>query len=194
LILTSRDALLIIDVQNDLVTGSLAVPHAEKIFPTVEYWVKRFELDQLEIILTRDVHPEDHCSFIEYGGEWVTHCVEGTEGAELHPVIAKLDEDCSYPFWEFEKGQESDVDEYSSFRDADEGEYELNNLLVEMNIERLFVCGLATEYCVLNTVIDALDRGYEVYLIADGIAGVNLDENDEYIAIGKMVQHGAKVI
>ena len=199
--LEDSDALLLVDVQNDFITGSLKVPHASFILPEITYWIKRFWCDDLPIVATRDYHPEDHCSFKEQGGNWVPHCVAGTKGALLHKSILELEKKLELEIERFDKGTNSFKDSYSGFNIqsslpyGEDAHSNLDEYLQEMGINRLIVMGLATDYCVKATVLDALLFGeYEVIVINDGIEGVGIKENDISNALGEMVYHGAIII
>ena len=136
------------------------------------------------VFATQDWHPEGHSSFKEQGGPWPPHCVIGSHGAQLHenlhlPIGTSI----------VRKGSDPKVDAYSGFLDST-----LEEQLRRVNVGRLFVGGLATDYCVLNTVLDAVTLGFETFLIIDAIAAVNVQEGDGAAAIEKMVTAGAKTI
>ncbi len=178
------DVLVIIDVQNDFLPGgSLAVPEGEQVIPVLNGYIDRFNNRQLPVLATRDWHPPDHCSFVQQGGPWPEHCIAGTKGAEfaadLHlPVPVKI----------FSKAIEAGQDDYSDFANPTFKE-QLDN----MEARRLFIGGLATDYCVLHTVRDALNHHYKVLLI-DAIRAVNVQKQDGENAINEMIQKGAMPI
>ena len=173
------DAILVVDLQNDFITGSLAVPGAEDILPVIKKWVDRFDFR----FASRDWHPEDHISFVERDGPWPPHCVEDTEGAYIHPILDGIG------FILVNKGVDKDVEQYSAFENPS-----IASLLEKLGIKRLFVCGLATDYCVKATVLDALKQfDGEVYLLLDAIAAVNVNEGDGHAAIVEMCLAGAKL-
>lgn len=193
------DALLIIDVQNDFVTGTLPVPDAREIFPVINAWIARFWDEFSPIIFTKDWHPEDHMSFKENGGLWVQHCIAGTLGAETCPEIIKFSPQAvDTVIFEVVKGTKSNQECYSAFCfdtcDDDGDETYLEWLLREQTVKRIFVCGLATDYCVKATVLDALKLGFDVALIRDGIRGVDVNPGDSERAIEEMKKAGAKMI
>jgi len=180
--LRQDDALVIIDVQNCFLPGgSLAVPESEKIIPVLNQYIALFKSNSLPIFATRDWHPPDHCSFVEQGGPWPAHCVAGTPGAEFSrelllpegvPVISKA--------------MTPEKESYSDFEDTD-----FDEQLHRLRVKRLFVGGLATEYCVRSTVLDGLRLGYEVFLLIDAIRPVDVQPDDGDRAIEEMKRQGA---
>ena len=172
------DAILVVDLQNDFITGSLAVPGAEDILPAVKEWVNRFDFR----FASRDWHPPDHSSFIDQEGPWPPHCVKDTEGANLHSILDGIG------FLQVGKGMDKDKEQYSAFDGTN-----IASLLGKLKIKRLFVCGLATDYCVKATVLDALEQfDGELYILLDAIAAVNVNDGDGVAAIAEMVLKGAK--
>jgi nicotinamidase/pyrazinamidase len=178
------DVLLVTDMQVDFVSGSLAVPEALHILPVISRYIGAFQARGLPIVATRDWHPPDHVSFDTCGGPWPVHCVAGTRGAELLPALG-LPRDTHV----IDKATRRDREAYSAF-----AEPPLDALLGRLGARRLFACGLATEYCVLNTVRDALHRGYEVFLLVDAIRAVNLLPEDGAVAVRAMLALGAKAL
>jgi nicotinate phosphoribosyltransferase len=175
------DALLIVDVQNDFLSGGpLTVPEGEAVIPMLNRYMDFFLKQQLPIIATRDWHPLNHCSFKKQGGPWPVHCVAETPGAEF-PSTLKLPESGQI----ISKATGPDKDAYSGFQGTD-----LDARLKSQGIRRLFLGGLATDYCVLSTVKDALHLGYNVYLLEDAVRAVNLNPEDGENAIEEMVQLG----
>lgn len=177
--LQSDSALIVVDMQNDFVTGSLAVPGAEKIAATIWELAIKFRNAGAPRLYTRCYHPSDHCSFKGQGGPWPPHCVAGTYGAELY---APLRNDGS----EVLKGIGSNKDAYSAFDGTG-----LDDILKLLRIRYLYVCGVATDYCVRSTVLDAIQLGYLVYVLLDAVAAVNVNEGDGKRAIGDMLLNGA---
>ena len=172
------DAILVVDLQNDFITGSLAVPGAEDILPAVKKWVDRFDFRLASV----DWHPADHSSFEEQGGPWPPHCVEDTEGAYIHSILDGIG------FIKVSKGMDKDREQYSAFDGT-----KVADLLPKLKIKRLFICGLATDYCVKATVMDALEQfDGEVYILLDAIAAVDVNEGDGVAAIAEMILAGAK--
>lgn len=179
------DALLIVDVQNDFLPGGkLGVPHGDDIIPRLNDYLRIFITHHLPIYATRDWHPPQHCSFHSQGGRWPTHCVAGTFGAEFATTLQLPDSTIVVS-----KATMPEKDAYSGFQqtnfDAD---------LHSAGIQRLLIGGLATDYCVLNTVRDALNRGYHVYLLIDAIRAIDVQPSDGIRALDEMKRLGAQFI
>jgi len=180
--LREKDALIIVDLQNDFCPGgALAVPEGDKIVPVLNAYIERFSNSESIIVATRDWHPENHISFAEQGGIWPKHCVQNTKGAEFHPDL-KLPSDSII----VSKATEPDKEAYSGFDGTN-----LDKLLKGKGVTRLFVGGLATDYCVRATVLDALRLGFCVFLLLDAIKGVNVQPEDSERAIVEMLEKGA---
>jgi nicotinamidase/pyrazinamidase len=178
----SGDALVIVDVQNDFLPGgALAVPESDEILPVVNSYIAAFEKRGLPIYMTRDWHPPDHCSFKEFGGPWPTHCVAGTHGADFSKEL-KLNS----PFTVVSKATTPDHEAYSDFSTTN-----FEPSLRAAEVSRLFVGGLATDYCVFSTVKDALSLGFKTYLLLDAIRGVNVQPDDSQKAAQEMIRRGA---
>lgn len=179
------DGLLIIDVQNDFLPGgTLPVPDGDAVITPLNVWVARFAEAGLPIFVTRDWHPANHCSFQEYGGPWPRHCVAHSPGATL-PAALRLPPTADI----IDKPCLADVETYSGFTGTP-----LDARLQAAGVKRLWAGGLATDYCVLNTVLDALALGYQVMLLHAAIRAVNIQPTDGAIAIGRMVGRGAALI
>ncbi|HET8570734.1 MAG TPA: isochorismatase family protein [Candidatus Limnocylindria bacterium] len=185
-----RTALVIVDVQNDFAdpAGSLSVAGGEAIVGRINDEVARALDAGAMVAYTQDWHPEVTPHFARDGGIWPVHCVGGTWGAELHPGLRVEGE-------RIRKGTGGE-DGYSGFtmRDPVSGEESptaLEGLLRERHVGRLVVCGLATDYCVRATVLDALRLGFATSLLTDAIAAVNLEESDGERAIAEMLEAGA---
>ncbi|HIE04896.1 MAG TPA: nicotinamidase [Candidatus Latescibacteria bacterium] len=179
------DALVVVDVQKDFLPGgSLAVPHGDEVVPVLARYIELFKDKGLPIFATRDWHPPDHSSFETRGGPWPPHCVQGSEGAKFAPGLG-LPEDIVIISKATDPGEEA----YSGFQGTD-----LDERLRREGVRRIFVGGLATDYCVLSTVRDALSLGYEVYLLEDGVRAVDLNPGDGERAIDEMVRLGAKTV
>ncbi len=182
--LTREDALIVVDVQNDFCPGgALAVPGGDRVAATLTQAAKAFHKRGARVFATRDWHPPDHSSFKEQGGPWPAHCVQGTEGAGFHRDL-RLPEDTVV----IDKGSDPGVDAYSGFLDSD-----LDGRLRQAGIRRVFVGGLATDYCVLHTVLDALKSGYETYLLVDAVGAVDVIPGDGERAVQRMRKNGARV-
>lgn len=182
--------LVIVDVQNDFCPGgALAVPGGDEVIPEINFWVKRFQEAKLPVVYTQDWHPKKHCSFQENGGIWPPHCVQGTRGVELHPDLI-IDGTI------FRKGFLPDKEAYSGFDGTLEGKPgnpALGQWLRENGVKRLYVGGLATDYCVKATVLDGLKQGFQVILIRQGVRAVNVNLGDVDRAIEEMIRSGAEV-
>jgi nicotinamidase/pyrazinamidase len=178
----SGDALILVDVQKDFLPGgSLAVPSGEQVVPVLNRYIGLFRERNLPIFATRDWHPANHCSFIAQGGPWPPHCVQGSPGAEFASDLALPEE-----AFIISSATNPDREAYSGFSETD-----LHTRLKALGIERLFIGGLATDYCVLNTVKDALALGYQVFLLRDAIRAVNVHPRDGEEAEQEMVSLGA---
>jgi len=181
--LSSKDALIVVDMQKDFMpTGVLPVPEGDKIVPSLNEYIKLFEAKNLPVFFTRDWHPENHISFKDYGGIWPPHCVQNTEGAEFHEELY-IPADNKFII---SKGTSPDFDAYSGFQGT-----QLEDLLRERGVKRVFVGGVATDYCVKNTVLGALNLGFSAVLLLDAIKGVDLSPGDSDRAIEEMLTTGA---
>ncbi|CCQ90560.1 Nicotinate phosphoribosyltransferase (modular protein) [Nitrospina gracilis 3/211] len=178
----SGDALLIVDLQNDFLPGgSLAVPHGDQVIAPLKRYADFFRSASLPIFASRDWHPETHCSFEEQGGPWPPHCIQGTEGADFAAELNLADTVV------ISKAQTEEADAYSAFQGTD-----LDSRLKEKGVRRLFIGGLATDYCVLNTVRDAVKNTFEVVLLQDAIRAVNVNPEDEARALNEMRELGCR--
>jgi nicotinamidase/pyrazinamidase len=187
-----RAALIVADIQNDFAdpAGSLAVRGGDGIVPRVNDEIRNATEGGAAVVLTQDWHPESTPHFAKDGGIWPVHCVAGTWGAELHPAL-----EVSQDSPRVRKGSNGE-DGYSGFtmRDPLSGEEiptELDALLRDRGVERVVICGLATDYCVRATVLDALRLGYETTVLGDAIAAVELQPGDGERALGEMQEAGA---
>jgi len=180
--LSDRDTLLIVDVQADfLPRGRLAVPGGDAVVPALNGYLALARRKGLRVFASRDWHPLNHCSFREQGGPWPEHCVAGTPGAEFAQGL-ELPPDAVI----ISKAVAAGSDAYSAFAGTD-----LERLLRELRVTRLLVGGLATDYCVLNTVRDARKAGFEVLLLRDAIHAVNVKPGDGEHAEREMREVGA---
>ena len=181
------DALVLVDVQNDFLPGgSLAVPEGDQILTPIKRWLAEFIRAGLPVFVTRDWHPTDHCSFRAHGGPWPPHCVAGTGGAQF-PSGLGLERDPRITV--ISKGTSPEADAYSGFEGTD-----LHARLQSAGVRRLFVGGLATDYCVLNTVLDARRLGYEVELLERAIRPVEVHAGDGAKATAAMIDAGATLL
>lgn len=180
--LTEHDALLITDIQNDFLPGgALAVVNGDSIIPIINDYISRFVTVKAHIIASRDWHPPNHSSFKSQGGPWPIHCVQGTKGAQFSPLL-KLPE---YTYI-ISKATDPKHEAYSAFDGTN-----LDNKLQELGVTRLFVVGLATDYCVVNTVLDARMLGFDVVVLMDATLGINVKQGDVEQAVTSMVKSGA---
>jgi nicotinamidase/pyrazinamidase len=175
-------ALVIVDFQNDFTPGgALAVPRGDEIADRINALAASgdFEL----VVATRDWHPADHNSFAEQGGPWPVHCVAGTQGAQLHPDLDRTNIDVTV-----DKGQAVDTDGYSGFESTD-----LEKLLRERDITQVTVVGLATDYCVKNTALDALRAGFQVTVDSSAARGVEVQPGDSEAALAEVRAAGGVI-
>jgi len=179
------DVLLVTDIQNDFLPGgSLAVAGGDEVVPVLNRYIDAFLAQGLPVYATRDWHPERHCSFYEQGGPWPVHCVAGTPGAEFAAAL-RLPPGTTV----ISKATSQDREAYSSFQGTD-----LDSHLREAGIRRLFIGGLTTDYCVLNSVKDARRHGYDVFVLTDAIRAVNVRPGDGQRAEEEMAGLGAQRI
>jgi nicotinamidase-related amidase len=168
-------ALLIVDFQNDFTPGgALAVPHGDEIAERINALAASRDYDL--VVATRDWHPRDHGSFAERGGPWPVHCVAGSAGAQLHPAL-----DQSHIDVIVDKGQDAGTEGYSGFEGTRLGE-----LLHERGITQVTVVGLATDYCVKNTALDALREGFQVTVDTTAVRGVEVAPGDSERALAEV--------
>jgi nicotinamidase/pyrazinamidase len=179
------DALLVVDVQRDFLPGgALGVPDGDAVLAPLSEYLARARRTGAPVIASRDWHPSDHCSFRAQGGPWPPHCVAGTPGAELSPGL-QLPAHTRV----VDKATRSDRDAYSAFQDTG-----LAQLLGAKGIRRLVVGGLATDYCVLQTVLDALSAGFEVCVLEEAIRAVDVHPCDGEKAKEQMRRAGARLV
>ncbi len=182
--LNDKDALIIVDVQNDFCPGgTLAVGSGDEVAAKASETGAKFRMSGARTFATQDWHPAKHSSFVEQGGPWPPHCVAGSKGAEFHPSL-------SLPIGSsiIRKGTDLREDAYSGFQGTG-----LEEQLRRLNVRRVFVCGLATDYCVLNTALDACAFGFETYVLTDAIAAVDANPGDGEAALKRMRDAGARM-
>jgi nicotinamidase/pyrazinamidase len=188
--LRKGDALSVTDVQNDFLPGgALGVPQGDAIISPLNRVVELFKKNGLLIFFSRDWHPPDHSSFQDQGGPWPPHCVQKTPGADF-PSMLQIPEGSII----ISKGAQKDREQYSTLGARDSEGHTESDVMKKQGIRRVFVAGLATDYCVLNSVKDILAEGYEVYVLTDAIRAVNVNPGDGEGALEEMVQGGAKRI
>lgn len=191
---TPQEALILIDIQNDFCPqGALGVPHGDQILSLAQQWIDRFFDTPEHIITTQDAHPPKHISFREQGGPWPPHCVRGTPGFLLHPALTLPP---GHP--SFYKGFFEDRDAYSGFEGLlaplSEDSPSLHQYLKQRSIRTLTLLGLATDYCVLATALDAIHYGYITRVVVDGVRGVNVHPDDSDKALATMQKEGVHLI
>ena len=180
--ITNLDALIVVDVQNDFCPGgSLGVTGGDAVARLMGATAKTFAERGGKVFATQDWHPAGHLSFAAQGGQWPDHCVQDSHGAEFHAELG-LPEGTRI----VRKGASPDKDAYSGFIDSD-----LDAQLKAGGINRVYVGGLATDYCVVNTVVDAVANGYETYVLTDAVAAVNVEPGDGDRALHLMELNGA---
>jgi nicotinamidase/pyrazinamidase len=185
------DALLIVDFQNDFCPGgALPVAKGDRIAAPINELLDSFDL----VLASRDWHPPDHGSFAgvevdpaQWKGTdppsiWPVHCVQGTPGAELHPDLDRAKVDIV-----IDKGQDPNSQGYSAFQDT-----RLGDILRKRGVDRLFVAGLATDYCVKNSVLDARRLGLDVVVVEDAVRPVDVNPGDGERALEEMQAVGAR--
>ena len=189
-----NNALVVVDMLYDFIDGSLACQNAENaIKETLKYIDSQTKgqggeeheiLDTFPILFIRDHHPADHSSFVEYGGTWPTHCVAGTHGSEVHSeLLPYVCEELT-----FDKGCDRDAEQYSGYEGINAAGQSLGEILELLDTTDVYVCGIATEYCVRKTCEDLLKAGFKVHLLKDCIA---YGEHDGHLkALKEMAQEG----
>lgn len=177
-----HSVLVVVDVQNDFCPGgAIPVPDGDKVVPMLNEYVKKFREAGAAIVFTRDWHPPDHSSFKSQGGPWPPHCVQNSKGAEFHRALILP------PGVEIVSKADKMDEAYSFLQGTDlAGEFH------QRGLTKMFVGGLATDYCVKETVLDGLKHGFEVYHLDDASRGVNVQSKDSELALVEMVKRGAK--
>jgi len=175
------DALIIVDMQNDFMPGgALPVPEADKIVDTVNTYIDHFVSRGALVVATRNWHPPNHISFTERGGPWPPHCVQNTWGAQFHPNL-RLPESAII----VSKAFLPDKEAYSGFDGTD-----LEFILRSRGIRRVFVAGVAIDYCVRATALDAVRLGFETFLLVDAVKGVDIPKGSIEKALNEMLDAG----
>ncbi len=191
-------ALVVVDMLYDFIDGSMACKNADEAIAESLRFIEKMTSgpeqgadvirSRFPILFVRDFHPADHCSFTGQGGPWPPHCVQGTHGADVHEALAPYaSEELT-----FYKGYKQDKEQYSGFEGINEAGQSLYDVLDIMDIKNIYVCGIATEYCVRNTCEDLLKAGFNVYLLQDGIAYVDYEGHLE--ALAAMKKEGIRLI
>jgi nicotinamidase/pyrazinamidase len=182
--LDDRDALIVVDVQNDFCPGgTLAVPEGDRVVGVLNDWIARATAEDLPVVASRDWHPPGHCSFAEQGGPWPEHCVRETVGAAFHPDL-RLPQNALI----INKGEAVEHDNYSAFDDTG-----LADRLHARGVERVWIGGLAQDVCVRASVVDACEAGFDTHLIADATRAVDVSPGDGERALEAMRAAGARI-
>lgn len=188
--MTVKKTLLIIDVQNDFCPGgALPVAGADAIIPILNRYIRLSLKRGLPIFASRDWHPRKTRHFKKFGGRWPIHCVQNTEGAQFHPCLRLPMETVI-----LSKGMDPNKESYSAFQGVDSNRIRFIKLLRTFGIDHILAGGLATDYCVRWSVLDAIKYGFKVTLLRDAIKGVDLEPGDSERAIKDMVKRGARLI
>jgi nicotinamidase/pyrazinamidase len=181
--LGKNDALVVVDVQKDFLPGgALPVPEGDKVIPILNDYIRLFNAAHAKVYATRDWHPPNHMSFQAYSGPWPAHCIRESEGAKFHPDL-NLPADVTV----ISKATDPNRESYSGF----DGTTLVDELRIN-EVARLFVGGLATDYCVKGTVLDGLGFGFEVILLSDATRGINVKPGDVEKAVEAMTLRGAE--
>jgi nicotinamidase/pyrazinamidase len=194
-LLQKHDALLIVDAQIDFFPGGvLAVPHSDKIIPVINEWLKAAAQKNILIIASRDWHPVNHCSFKTQGGIWPSHCVQDSPGAQFHPSI----------HWPSQvlivnKATDPKQEAYSAFQGTvNQMESSLEQVLKEKGINRLWLAGLALDYCVVATALEARQKGFTVHVILPGTQAIGKDSGKTALlrmqAAGVIFEESARAV
>lgn len=188
--MSHHQGLLIVDVQNDFCAGgTMPIARAETILPVINQYIRYFYAHSAAIIATRHWHPATTSHFETFGGAWPSHGIQDTPGALFHPDLA-LPRDVII----ISKGMKPGEEGWSAFEGVDTRDKSFFTVLQENKIKELFVAGLATEYCVKATVLEALQNNFAVNLLMDAIKGVNIEPEATDYAVKKMLRKGAKKI
>jgi nicotinamidase/pyrazinamidase len=185
-----RDSgLLIVDVQNDFCPGgALGVPDGDRVVEPLNRAAERFWEAGLPVFASRDWHPAVTRHFREYGGAWPPHCVQGTPGADFHPGL-RLPAGTVV----ISKGTDPDLDSYSAFEGVLEDGATLASRLATLGVRHIYIGGLATDYCVRSSALDAVRAGLRATVLTDAVAGVDLEPGDSALALEEMVRAGVRL-
>lgn len=165
------------------------MPQGNKIIPKINKYIKIFSQKKLPIFASRDWHPKKTLHFKKFGGIWPVHCVEKTKGAAFHPKL-KLPGQAILLY----KGMDPDKDSYSVFQAKDALAKSFLEILKDMGTQEIYIAGLATDYCVKYSAMDAINKGFKVKILLDAVKGVNLKPNDSQGALDFLSKLGAKKI
>lgn len=183
--INKTDALIVTDIQNDFLPGgALPVPRGDEIIPVLNDYINLFVTAQAKVFATRDWHPPNHTSFKPFGGPWPMHCLQDSEGAKFSPDL-KLPKGVTV----ISKATDPQREAYSSFDGTP-----LDKDLKENGVTRVFVGGLATDYCVKETILDGLKAGFSIILLSDAVRGINVKPDDSEKAVREMQAKGARAV
>lgn len=184
-----KAALLVVDLQNDFCPGgALQILNGDRVIEPINRALECFKTARLPVLASRDWHPPVTSHFSAFGGSWPVHCVQETRGAAFHPAL-RLPDDAIV----ISKGLAVELAGYSAFEGIDDQGRPLAEILNGLGVKKLYVCGLATDYCVLCTTLDALRTGFKVTVLSDAIAGVDVIPGASATAIEKMEKAGAEL-
>lgn len=192
-----NSAIIIVDMQYDFIDGTLACTNAENaVASTKAYLAKCTDTDEQDengiadtvpVLFTRDCHPADHCSFTANGGTWPVHCVDGQRGSKIHSALASyINEDLV-----FCKGCNKNAEQYSGFEGCNAAGQSMAEVLELMEITDVYVCGIATEFCVKNTAEDLLKAGMKVHIVKNCLAWVDAQGHEN--ALAQMAAEGISI-
>ena len=191
-------ALVVVDMLYDFIDGSLACGNAENaVSETLKFIQKHIGtnasddieiLGQFPIVFIRDHHPADHSSFLNHGGTWPSHCVAGTKGGEIHKDLALY----ATEELTFDKGCEKDKEQYSGFEGINQAGQSLSEVLELLDIQNVYVCGIATEFCVRETCQDLAKAGFKVSLLKDCLAWV--DQDNHFTTMKDLESQGIELV
>jgi nicotinamidase/pyrazinamidase len=183
-----KKALLVVDLQNDFCpNGALGVSAGDKIIPKINKYIKFFSGAKLAVFLSRDWHPKKTGHFKQFGGVWPVHCVKGTKGSRFGPGL-KIPKEAILLY----KGMDPQKDSYSVFQAEDKRGIGFSKILKTLGIREIYIAGLATDYCVKFSALDALKKGFSVKILTDAIKGVDLKPGDSQRALKEAAKKGAK--
>lgn len=184
-----RDAaLLIVDVQNDFCPGgALGVAGGDDIIPLINSYIELFQEKGLPVIASRDWHPRETKHFKEFGGIWPVHCIQGSAGAMFRPSL-HLPPDTLV----FSKGMDPEQDDYSALHAQSEAGTPLPKFLTYKGVKNIYICGLATDYCVRQTALEGLRQGFAITVMVDAVRGVDLEPGDSERALAEITAAGAR--
>ncbi len=188
--LREGDVLIVTDMQNDFLPGgALAVPEGDRIIGALNDALDGFVSAGLPVVMTRDWHPPDHCSFKSRGGPWPEHCVRETAGADFSPLMHKAPNALI-----ISKAADRNEEQYSAFNGRDEAGRTLGENLRGLKAARVFIGGVATEYCVFNTGKDILREKYGLFVFTDGVKAIDVQQGDGEKALKELEKDGAVLI